>query len=41
MRPKVEAAASFVRATGGEVLITSADTLADALEGQAGTRIRP
>jgi carbamate kinase len=39
MRPKVEAAASFVRATGGEALITSAEALADALAGRAGTRI--
>ena len=41
MRPKVEAAASFVRETGGEVLITSADALADALAGRAGTRVTP
>jgi carbamate kinase len=40
MRPKVEGAAAFVRATGGEALITSAEALADALEGRAGTRIR-
>jgi carbamate kinase len=40
MRPKVEAAASFVRATGGEVLITSVEALEAALEGRAGTRIR-
>ena len=39
MRPKVEAAASFVRATGGEVLITSPEALADALAGRAGTRV--
>jgi carbamate kinase len=39
MRPKVEAAAAFVRATGGEALITSAEALADALAGRAGTRI--
>jgi carbamate kinase len=37
MRPKVEAAATFVRATGGEALITSPDALADALAGGAGT----
>ena len=36
MRPKVEAAFAFVRATGGEALITSADALA---HGEAGTRI--
>ena len=39
MRPKVEACAAFVRATGGEALITSADALADALAGRSGTRI--
>jgi carbamate kinase len=39
MRPKVEAAAAFVRVTGGEALITSAGALADALVGRAGTRI--
>jgi carbamate kinase len=41
MRPKVEAAAAFVRATGGEALITSAEALGDALAGCAGTCIRP
>jgi carbamate kinase len=35
MRPKIEAALSF----GGETLITSFDRLADALGGQAGTRV--
>ena len=40
MRPKVQAAAAFVRATGGEAVITSAEALEDALEGRAGTRIR-
>jgi carbamate kinase len=39
MRPKVEAAAAFARATGGEVLITSAEALEAALDGRAGTRI--
>jgi carbamate kinase len=39
MRPKVEACADFVRATGGEALITSAGALPDALAGRAGTRI--
>jgi carbamate kinase len=39
MRPKLEACAAFVAAGGGEAIITSADTLADALAGQAGTRI--
>jgi carbamate kinase len=41
MRPKVEAAAAFVRATRGEALITSAEALGGALAGGAGTRIRP
>jgi carbamate kinase len=41
MRPKVEASARFVRATGGEALITSAAGLAQAIRGRAGTRIRP
>jgi carbamate kinase len=40
MRPKVEAASQFVRATGGEALITSPETLADALEGRSGTLIK-
>jgi carbamate kinase len=39
MRPKVEASVDFVRATGGEALITSPDQLAAALAGRAGTRI--
>jgi carbamate kinase len=39
MRPKVESAIAFVRATGGEVLVTSSAALADALAGRAGTRI--
>jgi carbamate kinase len=38
MRPKVEAAFAFVRATGGEALITSADALE---KNEAGTRIVP
>jgi carbamate kinase len=41
MQPKVEAALQFVRATKGEVLITSAAALAGALEGRTGTRLRP
>lgn len=41
MRPKVEACADFVRRTGGEALIASADVLADALAGRAGTRLAP
>jgi carbamate kinase len=39
MRPKVEAAADFARATGNEALITSAEALEEALAGEAGTRI--
>ncbi len=38
MRPKVEAAFNFVRETGGEVEITSAEALT---EGRTGTRIVP
>ena len=41
MRPKVEACAAFVRATGGEALITSAEALEDALARRAGTRLAP
>jgi carbamate kinase len=41
MRPKLEACLAFVRATGGEAIIASADTLEAALAGDAGTRIRP
>jgi carbamate kinase len=40
MRPKVEAAVEFARASGGEALIASPETLSDALEGRSGTRIR-
>ena len=36
MRPKVEAAFAFVRETGGEALITSADALE---QSEAGTKI--
>jgi carbamate kinase len=39
MRPKVEASLAYVRATGGEALITSPEALADALAGRAGTKI--
>jgi len=39
MRPKVESSLEFVRATGGEALITSPAALADALAGRAGTRV--
>jgi carbamate kinase len=38
--PKVEAAASFARATGRDALITSASALGDALAGRAGTHVR-
>ena len=41
MRPKLEAAAAFVRRTGGEALITSPDALAHALAGTRGTRVAP
>jgi carbamate kinase len=40
MGPKVEACVEFVRATGGEALITSAGALGGTLAGRAGTRIR-
>jgi carbamate kinase len=40
MRPKLEAAVAYVRATGGEVTISSADALEDALVGEAGTTVR-
>jgi carbamate kinase len=39
MRPKIEAVIEFVHDTGGEALITSADALQRALDGEAGTRI--
>lgn len=39
MRPKVEAAVELVRATGGEVLITSPAALSEALAGRSGTLI--
>jgi carbamate kinase len=39
IRPKVEACAEYVRATGREALITSAAVLGDALAEAAGTRI--
>jgi carbamate kinase len=41
MGPKIQASVSFARATGHEVLITSAASLAEALAGRAGTRIKP
>jgi carbamate kinase len=39
MRPKVESCAAFVRASGGEALITSAEQLERALKSKSGTRI--
>jgi carbamate kinase len=41
MGPKLEASLAFARATGHEVLITAAGSLAEALAGRAGTRIKP
>jgi carbamate kinase len=41
MGPKVEAALAFVRATEADALITSAESLTEALAGRAGTRIAP
>lgn len=41
MRPKLEACVSFVRATGGDALVTSVAELEAALAGSAGTRIVP
>jgi carbamate kinase len=41
MHPKVEASLDFVRATGGEALITSPSALGQTLAGRAGTRIAP
>ena len=41
MAPKLEASLAFARATGHEALITSAASLADALAGHAGTRVKP
>ncbi|MFB6267762.1 MAG: carbamate kinase [Halodesulfurarchaeum sp.] len=40
MRPKVEAAIDFVEGGGERAIITSADQIAEALEGDAGTEIR-
>lgn len=39
MGPKISAALEFVEATGKEVLITSPEVLASAIEGKTGTRI--
>ena len=41
MRPKVEAAARFLRGGGSEALITSFEELERALAGEAGTRVSP
>jgi carbamate kinase len=41
MGPKLESCAAFVRATGGEALITSARALEAALGARAGTRVVP
>ncbi len=41
MRPKLQAASAFVRATGGSALITSAEALGEALAGRAGTQVNP
>src|SRR3954453_16070849 len=40
MGPKIEAALGFLESGGGEVLITSPNRLANALDGAAGTRIQ-
>jgi carbamate kinase len=39
MRPKVEAAASFVRQTSGDAVIGSLDKIAELVAGSAGTRV--
>jgi carbamate kinase len=41
MGPKIDAAIRFIEAGGHEVLVTRAESLADALEGRTGTFIRP
>jgi carbamate kinase len=41
MRPKLEAAAAYVRESGAETLVTSPEALAAELAGEAGTRIVP
>ena len=41
MGPKIDAAIRFVEAGGHEVLVTRAESLAEALEGKTGTYIRP
>ena len=39
MRPKIKASLEFVRVTGGEALITSAEALGAAIRGESGSRI--
>jgi carbamate kinase len=39
MRPKIEACVAFVRATGSEAIVTSAERVREALAGSAGTRV--
>ena len=41
MGPKIRAAIEFLQAGGKEVIITSPELLDDAIQGRAGTRIRP
>jgi len=41
MAPKIEAALSFVEATGGTALITNPESVERALRGETGTRISP
>ena len=41
MGPKVEAAAGFVEKTGGEAVIASLDSMVEAVDGGAGTLVRP
>jgi carbamate kinase len=40
MGPKIDAAIRFVEARGRQVLITRAESLADALEGRTGTLVK-
>ncbi|MBF0505744.1 MAG: carbamate kinase [Nitrospirae bacterium] len=41
MGPKIEAAIQFLESGGREVIITSPELIEDAMDGRAGTRIRP
>jgi len=41
MGPKIEAAVTFARSTGGSAVITNADNISAALDGREGTHIRP